>query len=211
VTSAAPAGNLYPKYATRNPAARELVARFRGALDELIARAAPASILDVGCGEGVLAAGWAQRAGVERVVGVDVEDPRLRPEWRARSGGRLELRAIPPAPPLPFPAGAFDLVAAVEVLEHVDDPAGLLAELARVTRAHVLVSVPREPLWRALNLLRGAHVRSLGDTPGHRQHFSRRALARLLAGHGRVVATRSPLPWTAALLQVAPAAAATAP
>ena len=204
------AGNLYPKYATRNPAARELVTRFRGALDALIDRAAPATILDVGCGEGVLAAGWiAARPSVERVVGVDVDDVRLRAHWAARARDGLELGAVPPAPPLPFDDGAFDLVAAIEVLEHVCDPGALLSELARVARSHVLVSVPREPLWRMLNAARGAHLRTLGDTPGHRRHFSRRALARLTARHGELVAVRSPLPWTVALVQVAPAAAAT--
>jgi 2-polyprenyl-3-methyl-5-hydroxy-6-metoxy-1,4-benzoquinol methylase len=210
VSAAAGAGNLYPKYATRNPAAQGLVTRFRGALDELIDLAAPASILDVGCGEGVLAAAWVDRPGVERVVGVDVEDARLPAEWAARGRPGLDLRAIPPAPPLPFGDDAFDLVTGIEVLEHVTDPDALLAELARVARGHVLVSVPREPLWRMLNLVRGAHWRSLGDTPGHRQHFSRRSLVRLVSGRGRVLAVRSPLPWTVALVQVAPAAATTA-
>jgi 2-polyprenyl-3-methyl-5-hydroxy-6-metoxy-1,4-benzoquinol methylase len=201
-------GNLYPKYATRNPAARELVRRFRGVLDDLVDRAGPVTILDVGCGEGVLAAGWARsRPGVERVVGVDVADERLWAEWAGRAAPGLELRAIPPAPPLPYDDDAFDLVAAIELLEHVDRPEALLAELARVARSHVLVSVPREPLWRMLNAARGAHLRALGNTPGHRQHFSRSALARLAARHGQLLALRSPLPWTVALVQVAPAAA----
>jgi ubiquinone/menaquinone biosynthesis C-methylase UbiE len=196
VSVAAGAGNLYPKYATCNPAARGLVARFRGALDELLDVAAPASILDVGCGEGVLAAAWRERPGVRRVVGVDVEDARLRSEWARRERDGLELRAIEPAPPLPFPDGAVDLVAAIEVLEHVADPAALLIELTRVARSHVLVSTPREPLWRALNVARGAHWRALGNTPGHIHHFSRRDLLRLVAPYGRITATRTPLPWT---------------
>jgi 2-polyprenyl-3-methyl-5-hydroxy-6-metoxy-1,4-benzoquinol methylase len=210
VSTATRAGNLYPKYATRNPAARGLVARFRGALNELVDLAAPASILDVGCGEGVLTAAWRDRTGVQRVVGVDVEDAGLRAEWARREHTGLELRAIEPAPPLPFPDDSFDLVAAVEVLEHVADPDGLLAELARVARTHILVSVPREPLWRALNLLRGAHVRSLGNTPGHVHHYSRRSLERLARTRGQVRAVRTPVPWAAALVQVAPAAATSA-
>jgi len=210
VSTAVPAGNLYAKYATRNPAARRLVAGLRRTLDGLLDEAAPGCILDVGCGEGVLAAAWARRPGVGRVVGVDVEDARLRAAWAAPAPPGLELRAIPPAPPLPFDDGAFDLVAAVEVLEHVADPDALLAELARVARRHVLVSVPREPLWRTLNLARGAHWRSLGNTPGHTHHFSRRSLARLASAHGRVLAVRSPLPWTVALVQTAPAAATSA-
>ena len=210
MSAAAGAGNLYPKYATRNPAARGLVARFRGALDQLLDLAAPATILDVGCGEGVLAATWRERPGVRHVVGVDVDDGRLRAEWAQRERDGLELRAIAPAPPLPFPHDSFDLVAAIEVLEHVADPEALLTELARVARGHLLVSVPREPLWRALNIARGAHWASLGNTPGHVHGFSRRSLEHLAARRGQVVAVRTPLPWTAALVQVAPAAATSA-
>jgi hypothetical protein len=62
--------------------------------------------------------------------------------------------------------------------------------------------VPREPLWRALNLARGAYVRDLGDTPGHVNHWSRRAFTALLARHGEVVEARAPLPWTMLLVRV---------
>jgi 2-polyprenyl-3-methyl-5-hydroxy-6-metoxy-1,4-benzoquinol methylase len=206
--SEVPAGNIYDKYGTANPAARALVARFRHTLDDLLDRARPASILDVGCGEGVLSAAWAQRPGIERVVAVDVEDPGLRAEWERRAQPRLEFAAVEPEGPLPFADREFDVVAAVEVLEHVAEPQRMLSELTRCARSHVLVSVPREPLWRALNLARGAYWRSWGDTPGHRQHWSRRSFERLVRARADVIAVRSPLPWTVALLQTAPAAAA---
>jgi SAM-dependent methyltransferase len=114
----------------------------------------------------------------------------------------LEFSVVPPVPPLPFGDSEFDMLAAVESLEHMADPEGALAEMARCARRHLLVSVPREPLWRALNVARGAHVRRLGDTPGHRHHWSARGLRDLLGRHGVVVATRSPVPWSVALLRV---------
>jgi SAM-dependent methyltransferase len=196
-----PVGNRYDKYGTRNPVASALVGRLRRSLDELIDLARPASILDVGCGEGVLTAAWAQRPGVQRVVGVDVEDAGLRREWARRARPGLGLSAAPAGAPLPFPDRAFDLVAAVEVLEHAAEPERLLGELARCARTHVLVSVPREPLWRALNLARGAYWGSLGNTPGHRHHFSARRLDELVAGHGHIRARRAPAPWLARLLE----------
>jgi hypothetical protein len=88
------------------------------------------------------------------------------------------------------------------VLEHVPEPGATLAEMARVARRWLLVSVPREPLWRGLNLARGAYVRDLGNTPGHLNHWSRRAFVSLLARHGTVQEARSPLPWTMALVRV---------
>ena len=47
-------GNTYDKYGSTNPIVRRLMAGFETDLDELLARARPSSLLDVGCGEGVL-------------------------------------------------------------------------------------------------------------------------------------------------------------
>jgi SAM-dependent methyltransferase len=195
-----PTGNTYDKYGSTNPVVRRLMAGFERDLDELFTTAGPRSLLDVGCGEGVLTERWAARV-PGRVVGVDLDDPKLREHWERRSGGNLEFRAAP-GDRLPYGDGEFDLVAAIEVLEHVPDPRAVLGEMARAASRWLLVSVPREPLWRALNVARGAYLRALGNTPGHLNHWSRRGFAGLLAGHGEVVELRSPLPWTMALVRV---------
>ncbi len=65
-----------------------------------------------------------------------------------------------PAENLPFADGEFELASAIEVLEHVPDPEHTLAEMARCAERHLLVSVPREPLWRVLNIARGAYLRA---------------------------------------------------
>jgi hypothetical protein len=88
------------------------------------------------------------------------------------------------------------------VLEHVPDPAHTVAEMARVASRHLIVSVPREPLWRALNMARGAYVKDLGNTPGHLNHWSKRSFVQLLSRHGDVVEARSPFPWTMLLVRV---------
>jgi ubiquinone/menaquinone biosynthesis C-methylase UbiE len=196
-----PTGNTYDKYGSTNPVVRRLMASFEQALDELFTVASPASVLDVGCGEGVLSARWADRLVDGRVVGIDLADPKLEAHWRDRSRANLEF-TTGVAEELPFEPDRFDLVAAIETLEHVGDPDRAVAELTRVARRHVLASVPREPLWRALNIARGAYVRQLGNTPGHLNHWSRSAFVRVLADHGEVVEVRSPLPWTMVLLRV---------
>ena len=198
---AIPTGNTYDKYGSTNLVVRRLMAGFERTLDELFARAAPASVLDVGCGEGVLSARWAARLDPGRVVGIDLEDPKLEAEWAQRERGNLEFRAME-AEQLQFADGEFDLVAATEVLEHVPDPEIVLAEMARVAGKNLLVSVPREPLWRVLNLSRGAYVRELGNTPGHLNHWSRGSFRALLGHFGEVVETRSPFPWTMLLVRV---------
>ena len=103
---------------------------------------------------------------------------------------------------MPFADGEFDVATAIEVLEHVPDPAHTVAEMARVAERWLLVSVPREPLWRGLNVARGAYVKDLGNTPGHVNHWSKRAFASLLGRHGEVVEARSPFPWTMLLVRL---------
>jgi ubiquinone/menaquinone biosynthesis C-methylase UbiE len=107
-----------------------------------------------------------------------------------------------PAEDLPFAENEFDLAAAIEVLEHVPDPRRSLAEMTRVAARHLLVSVPREPLWRGLNMARGAYLRELGNTPGHLNHWSKRAFVQLLGDYGEVMESRSPFPWTMLLVRV---------
>ena len=194
-------GNTYDKYGSTNPVVRRLMAGFEGTLEELFTRADPQSLLDVGCGEAVLTHRWAMRLGDKRVVGTDLEDPTIQAHWEARQAPNLEYR-IMKAENLPFGDAEFDVATAIEVLEHVPDPAHTVAEMARVAERWLLVSVPREPLWRMLNVARGAYVRDLGNTPGHVNHWSKRSIAGLLARHGEVVEARSPFPWTMLLVRL---------
>jgi SAM-dependent methyltransferase len=197
---AVPTGNTFDKYGSTNPVVRRLMAGFERTLDELFAQAAPESVLDVGCGEGVLTEQWAERLGDGRVVGTDLDDPKLAAEWSTRRRPNLAFEAMR-VESLAFADDAFDLVAATEVLEHVDHPDAAVAEMARVARRWLLVSVPHEPLWRALNVARGAYLRDLGNTPGHLNHWSRAGFVRMLGAHGDVVQTRSPFPWTMLLVR----------
>jgi len=194
-------GNTYDKYGSGNPVVRRLMAGFERSLDELFRAAAPRTLLDVGCGEGVLVQRWAQRIGTGRVVGIDLEEDSIQAGWREHQAPNLEYRVVS-GESLPFAEGEFDMVSAIEVLEHVPDPERTLAEMARCAQRHLLVSVPREPLWRMLNMARGAYLRELGNTPGHLNHFSTRAFVSLLARHGEVAAVRSPFPWTMVLVRV---------
>jgi len=198
---AVPTGNTFDKYGSTNPVVRRLMAGFERTLAELFAQAAPESVLDVGCGEGVLTHQWAEALGERRIVGIDLDDEKLKAEWATRQRPNLEYRTML-AEHMPFADGEFDLACAIEVLEHVPDPEHTVAEMARVASGHLLVSVPREPLWRMLNVARGAYLTHLGNTPGHVNHWSKRSFVRLLSRHGKVVEARSPFPWTMLLVRL---------
>ena len=193
-------GNTYDKYGSTNPVVKRLMGRFEGTLEALFRTAAPQSLLDVGCGEGVLTAKWAPR--IEgRVVGIDLDDPQLHAEWAKRQAPNLEYRVMK-AENLPFADGEFDAATAIEVLEHVPDPEHTVSEMARVARRSLIVSVPREPLWRGLNMARGAYLTDLGNTPGHLNHWSKRGFVQLLSRYGTVAEARSPFPWTMLLVRL---------
>jgi 2-polyprenyl-3-methyl-5-hydroxy-6-metoxy-1,4-benzoquinol methylase len=199
---AVPTGNTFDKYGSGNPVVRRLMAGFEGSLNRLFTQAAPHSVLDVGCGEGVLTHRWAEQLGDKPVLGIDLADPKLEAQWSARRRANLEFRTMAVEDLPSLPESAFDLAAAIEVLEHVPDPERTLADMARVAASHLLISVPREPLWRALNVARGSYVRDLGNTPGHVNHWSRRDFVRLAQGQGEVLEACAPFPWTMLLVRV---------
>jgi SAM-dependent methyltransferase len=200
-TPEVPTGNTFDKYGSSNPVVRRLMAGFHGTLEELWSQAAPQSILDVGCGEGVLTVEWAERLGERRIVGIDLDDPKLRAEWERRRRPNLEFR-VEEATSLSFADDEFDMATAIEVLEHVPEPEATVAEMARVAKRWLLVSVPREPLWRGLNMARGAYWGSAGNTPGHVNHWSKRSFTAMLGRYGTVEQARSPFPWTMLLVRV---------
>ncbi len=198
---AVPTGNTFDKYGSTNPVVKRLMAGFHRNMDELLSLAEPASICDVGCGEGVLTERWAEQLGDGRVVGIDLDDAKLSTEWTKRKRANLQF-TTGTGDGLPFANNEFEISTAMEVLEHVPNASDVLSEMARVSSRWIMVSVPREPLWRGLNMARGAYWRDLGNTPGHINHWSKRSAASLLGHYGEVVDLRSPFPWTMALVRV---------
>ncbi len=194
-------GNVYDKYGTSNPIARRLMSGFMGRLDELVGRTGATDAHEVGCGEGEVAIRLAQR-GI-RVRGTDAF-PRVLEEARGRAGAagvEIAFEATPVEELVPD-RHAADLIVCCEVLEHLPDPEGALEVLAGLARPWLIASVPREPLWRALNLARLSYVGDLGNTPGHLNHWSRREFVRFLTTRFEVVEVRNPTPWTMALCRV---------
>ena len=189
-------GNHTQKYTARNPAIRWLTQRWVANLDQVFQRiaaepGAPECALEVGCGEGVIAQRLHHHVG--EVVALDLPDAGLRAQWRRYPQPRF-LHANAHA--LPFADKRFDVVVAAEVLEHLPDPDRGLAELARVGRRHLVLSVPQEPVFRGCNLLAGRYLRDLGNTPGHLNHWTRRGFTRFVSSVADVREVTSPFPWT---------------
>ncbi|QPC86943.1 methyltransferase domain-containing protein [Mesorhizobium sp. NBSH29] len=192
------AGNFYDKYNTKNPVARYLMDGFLASFDNLTAKTGMRNAYEVGCGEGNLSMrlheqGWNVRGSDLESVSVEQANQQctergLPPKFETRS-----LFDLKPA------EASAELVICCEVLEHVPDTEQALAVLRTLAKPYLLVSVPREPIWRALNMARGKYLEKLGNTPGHINHWSSSAFIELLERSMKIEKVLKPLPWTMVL------------
>lgn len=176
-----------------------LLARFRRRLEAELRALAPATVLDAGCGEGVVTAWLAGALPHAEVTAVDGRVDALG-EVRRRAPRVDVLHGDVYA--LPFGAGAFDVVVCTEVLEHLERPRDAVRELARVARSNVLLTVPHEPFFRAGNLVRGRYAARLGSTPGHLHTWGRRGFLAVVEPEVASVRWVSAFPWQAAVASV---------
>jgi 2-polyprenyl-3-methyl-5-hydroxy-6-metoxy-1,4-benzoquinol methylase len=199
-------GNVYDKYGSRNPVVRRLMRGFEDALTELVGKAAPSSVHEIGCGEGFWVLHWNRKGIGARGTDFSSEAIRLARLNAAQAGMAAELFQVRSIYDLEPGRDGADLMVCCEVLEHLERPDEALRALQRSVRSHLIVSVPREPIWRLLNLARAKYVADFGNTPGHLQHWSTRAFTQLMAGYFEVVEVRTPLPWTMALCRASASA-----
>lgn len=186
------AGNNYDKYASKNPIEQKMMAGFFTALDRMLDGLDPKVVVEIGAGEGRITERLTARFPDATVVGLDLPDTNLAEEW-----DDIDVPMFfGDATRMPFVDRSIDLVVGLEVLEHVPHPERALADIARVCRGTAVLSVPREPIWRAGNMARGRYLKHLGNTPGHVNHWSATAFERFVGTRLQVTDVAKPLPWT---------------
>jgi len=186
----------HAKYQAVNPVSSRLVLGFLRTVERFVVPLGVGSVLDVGCGEGVVLKSLEKHLQRSTCVAIDLDPVEAADAARNLPGCHIQVSS---AYELPFRGASFELVMCCEVLEHVDDPERALKELTRVASKHVLLSVPREPLWRALNVVRGAYLRDWGNTPGHINHWTAASFERFVGSELEVLKRAAPPPWTVLL------------
>ena len=185
------------KYKRTNVVTRRLIGGFFDAVRELADMAGAGSALEVGCGEG-----FSTRR-LRAILPPDVPFEASDVEGRAVAAAAAANPGVPVTCEsiydLQRESASFDLVFVLEVLEHLDDPQRAMDEVLRVARRWIILSVPREPLWRLMNLARLSYIRLLGNTPSHIGHWSRRSFTRFVGDAADVRNVRTPWPWTVVL------------
>jgi ubiquinone/menaquinone biosynthesis C-methylase UbiE len=200
VSGASEASYDFSKYTRAGPVSRFLVDRFFSGVHALLRQASPQSVLEVGCGAGFSTKRIREMLGPKiRLEASDVEEGMVEaarannPDLEVTRESVYELHRED---------DSVDLVLCLEVLEHLERPEDALRELRRVAREWLIVTVPREPLWRLLNMARLRYVADCGNTPGHIQHWSKAGFVRFMERMVEPTAVRAPIPWTQVLARV---------
>jgi 2-polyprenyl-3-methyl-5-hydroxy-6-metoxy-1,4-benzoquinol methylase len=195
-------GNVFNKYSSGNPVVQWITNKFDTAISDLVKEAKPESIHEVGCGEGYWVFKWHREGFLIRGSDFSSTVIKIAQENAVEQGISPELFFTRSIYDLTPEEDSADLVVCCEVLEHLEHPDKGLNVLSQIAKPYAIISVPREPIWRALNMLRGKYVTSFGNTPGHIHHWSKQKFINIVEKYFRVIKIKSPLPWTIVLCRV---------
>ena len=182
----------YNKEKTKNPIARFLYKRYKYNLISLFPDENIKDVLEIGCGRGEIL-NYIDSKIKCNLLGVDIEEDIIKDASRLYQTINFKVED---GQALSFKDDSFDLVLVLEVLEHVKNVDIIIAEAKRVSKKYCIFSVPREPLWKILNIARGAHLSRFGNTPGHINHWSSRGFEKLLSRHFVIIDISKTIPWT---------------
>ena len=138
------------------------------AIFQMVARSGGRSILDAGCGEGFVAAYLVSRDSSLQLTGIDLSQEAI-VYARRRFSDQVQFD-VGSVLALPYADSSFDVVVCSEVLEHLTEWEKAVAELQRVARTHVLITVPHEPYFKAFN--DAARLVRFCRDPGHVNFWS---------------------------------------
>ena len=175
-------GNIN-KYMTKNPLKKQRVEKLNHTIISSVGKylkdnnETDISILDAGSGEGFIDSLLIKTYPSIKITGVEYTSEaiqiarKMNPSVEYLQGDITNLL---------FEDNMFDIVLCTEVLEHIKNPEKALKEILRVTKNHLLVTVPHEPWFCMGNLLVLKNIRRFGNPVDHVNHWTKNSFRKFL-------------------------------
>lgn len=188
------------KYQTRNPIKKWLLKRFIYNITTLIGQIKPTTILDVGCGEGLIIEKIIHHNQIDpqKITGVDYSSSALKiAKQKNFDSNFIKMDAQK----LKIKSNTYDLVIALEILEHLKNPLQSIKEIKRVSKSHCIFSVPHEPWFSLLSFIAGMYINRFGRHPEHVNFWTLKKFHSLINKEFSNTKVYSSFPWTIVVAQ----------
>ena len=179
-------GNHFDKYLSKNFFVKIIMAKFEKNLTYLVNKFDNKNFFDLGCGDGHWMNYYTQKGFFVRGGDHSKEQLEIIKKKYNYNGYKIdfynanfvnEINKI-------LKNEKINNILLSEVLEHLENPKKILETLYQVNFERIIITVPNEPLWRILNMMRGKYLKNFGNTPGHINHFSIKSLKKILLSVG---------------------------
>ena len=187
------------KYETKNPISKTLLKGYFNALEELLRTISFNNVYEAGCGNGYITKFIRNKYNSIAISASDVSENKILVAKEEISNVSFSIENIYKL--TKQCDNTYDLVIATEVLEHLEHPREALVELIRISKKHIILSVPNEPIWCIGNMLRFKYLKSFGNTPGHINHWSKNTFIKFINQYCSVKKILMPLPWVMILCE----------
>ncbi len=186
-------GNVFDKYGSKNPIYQRLMSNFTKHLFSFVPNKDKLNCFEIGIGEGLLAKIILEKYPNSAYIGIDLDDEIVNearentPEGVFDKGSVYDLEK--------YYNQEFDVIIVSEVLEHLEYPEKALQEISKLKFSSIIFTVPNEPIWRILNVMRLKYLKDFGNTPGHLQHWGTKSFKTLIAKYFTITNNSYPFPW----------------
>ncbi len=171
----------FKKHTSENPLQKFLIKKLQDAVALEAVSLKPESLVSVGCGEGFDLKHILSIYQPKKTVGVDLSKSAL--NYAQKQLPEVEF-IQEDASKLPFKDNQFDLVVALEILEHIPDYDKAISELKRIAKNKVIITVPWEPSFSMVSLMRGKYLKRLGRHPEHINAWNKKSFTKVIKKHG---------------------------
>jgi len=184
--------NNLAKYQSKNPLKKIFIGLFIKKIVGIVKTLDIQTILDAGCGEGLIMKKIYSKTSDFKIDGLDISSQSIDMAKKLLPGHNFFVGNIGK---MPFADNSYDLIMALEVLEHLLEPPLALKEIKRIAKKYCLISVPWEPYFSLANFLSGKNIARLGADSEHVNFWSRKKIINLTGQYFNIISVQISFPW----------------